>query len=79
MRVNGPSPGLIDVERNRGEEWDRVVREVVESTPLRRMGTVEEVADACCFLASERASFVTDQVLHVNGGTYPTPTLVPDA
>lgn len=78
VRVNGLSPGLVDTERDRGEEWDRLVREVVASTPLRRMGTVEEIADACCFLASEQASFITGQVLHVNGGTYPTPTLVPD-
>ena len=35
-----------------------------------------EAADACYYLASDRASFVTGQVLHVNGGTYPTPTLV---
>ncbi|PAU83895.1 3-ketoacyl-ACP reductase [Halorubrum salipaludis] len=78
VRVNGVSPGLIDVDRTRTEEWERIEREVIESTPLGRLGDVEEVADACCFLASDAASFVTGQVLHVNGGTYPIPTLVPD-
>lgn len=76
IRVNGVSPGLIDTDRDAGEDWERIEREVVEATPLRRTGTIDEVADACCYLASERASFVTGQTLHVNGGTYPTPTLV---
>lgn len=79
IRINGVSPGLIDVDRTRTEEWDQIEREVIRSTPLGRLGEVEEVADACCFLASDAASFVTGQVLHVNGGTYPTPTLVPDS
>ena len=78
IRVNGVSPGLIDVDRSRTEEWERVEREVIRSTPLGRLGRVDEIADACCFLASDASSFVTGQVLHVNGGTYPTPTLVPE-
>ena len=76
IRVNGVSPGLIDTDRDAGEEWERVERQVVESTPLRRVGDVDEVTEAICFLASDRASFVTGGTLHVNGGTYPTPTLV---
>lgn len=76
IRVNGLSPGLIDVDREPTDEWARVERDVIDATPLGRLGRVEEVADACCYLASDRASFVTGQVLHVNGGTYPTPTLV---
>ena len=72
IRVNGLSPGPIDTEREEpidGEE------ELLEAIPLRRKGTVREVADAACFLASDRASFITGQVLHVNGGVYPTPNV----
>jgi len=76
VRVNGVSPGLIDTDRDAGEDWERVEREVLEATPLERLGTIAEVAEACCFLASDRASFVTGQTLHVNGGTYPTPNLI---
>lgn len=76
VRVNGLSPGLIDVGRDPTDEWARVERDVIDATPLGRLGRVDEVADACCYLASDRVSFVTGQVLHVNGGPYPTPTLV---
>ena len=77
IRVNGLSPGLIDTGRELTDEWERTRQQVIEATPLGRTGTVEEMADACCFLASDRASFVTGQVLHANGGTYPTPNIVP--
>lgn len=76
IRVNGVSPGLIDTERARGASWERTERQLVNATPLDRMGTVDEVAEACCFLASDRASFITGQVLHVNGGIYPTANIV---
>lgn len=77
IRVNGLSPGLIDTGREETEEWKRTRERVIEATALRRTGTVEEMADVCCFLASEKASFVTGQVLHANGGTYPIPNIVP--
>jgi NAD(P)-dependent dehydrogenase (short-subunit alcohol dehydrogenase family) len=44
------------------------VAAVTRSLPLSRMGTPEEIAEAVLFLASARASFVTGQTLHVNGG-----------
>jgi 3-oxoacyl-[acyl-carrier protein] reductase len=76
IRINGVAPGLIDTERETHEGWEATRDRVTGATPLRRMGTVEEIADVCGFLASEQASFVTGQVIHVNGGLYPTPNVV---
>jgi 3-oxoacyl-[acyl-carrier protein] reductase len=78
IRVNAISPGLIDVEREQTPEWEEKEEAIVSATPLKRKGTPEEIAELCSFLASERASFITGQVIHANGGTYPTPTIVPE-
>lgn len=78
IRVNAVSPGLIKVGRDQTDEWEKLKRSIVDSTPLARMGDPEEIADVCSFVSSERASFMTGQVIHVNGGTYPTPTIVPN-
>lgn len=78
IRVNGLSPGLIDVGREQTPEVERTEQAMTDATPLDRLGTVGEVADACCFLVSDRASYITGQVLHVNGGCYPTPNVGPD-
>lgn len=77
IRVNGLSPGLIDVEREQTDESEQIQKKVIEATALRRLGTVEEIADVCCFLASGKASFITGQVLHANGGTYPILNILP--
>jgi 3-oxoacyl-[acyl-carrier protein] reductase len=78
IRVNAISPGLIDTDREMTAEGERLLESIIESTPLKRMGKPEEIADVCSFLASDQASFITGQVIHANGGTYPTPTIVPD-
>ena len=44
------------------------VDSLVSETPLMRIGLAEEVADAALFLASDNASFITGEVLNVNGG-----------
>ena len=41
-----------------------------QRTPLRRLGTAEDVANAVVFLASEEASFITGEIMDVNGGLY---------
>lgn len=67
ITVNGLAPGRIStplLKTVSGEINDAVIR----ATPLGRLGAPAEVADACLFLASEQARFVTGQVLDVAGG-----------
>ncbi len=72
IRVNAIAPSAVPTEgtqRHRTVEKDqrRIAR-----TPLGRLGTVEDIAKAICFLATDQASFVTGQVLAVDGGTSTT-------
>lgn len=67
ITVNCVSPGVIDTDMN--GMLTRETREALcEETPLCRIGTAREAAQAIAFLASERAAFITGQVLGVNGG-----------
>lgn len=67
VRVNCLCPGVIDTDMNAAlSEETRL--ELAEETPLGRLGSAEEVAKCALFLCSEDASFVTGQVLGVNGG-----------
>jgi len=67
IRVNCVAPGCIetDMVRALGEET-RVM--LVEETPLARLGRPEDIAEAVAFLASDRAAFITGQVLTSDGG-----------
>lgn len=67
IRVNCIAPGMIDTEMN-AELTKEDVAAIAEETPLGRIGTPAEVAKVCLFLASEDASYVTGQVVGVNGG-----------
>ena len=67
IRVNCVAPGVIDTEMNASLD-DETRNSLSDSTPLCRLGTPEEVADAIFFLAEDTSSFITGQVLGVNGG-----------
>ncbi len=70
VRVNAIGPGftLTDLARNLWKD-QKLDAWRVENTPLRRMGMPEDMVGAAIFLASEAASFITGQVLYVDGGT----------
>ena len=67
IRVNCVAPGVIDTDMVKvlGEE---TLKDLAEQTPLGRLGKPEDVAAAISFLASDDASFITGQVLGVDGG-----------
>ncbi|MBB4225640.1 SDR family NAD(P)-dependent oxidoreductase [Variovorax guangxiensis] len=72
IRVNAVAPGAVPTEgtaKHRNAELDarRIAR-----TPLQRLGTVEEIADAICFLAGDAARFLNAEVLRLDGGASET-------
>jgi 3-oxoacyl-[acyl-carrier protein] reductase len=69
IRVNAICPGLINTTFHDKFTPDEVREKVVASTPLRREGTSEDVANLVAFLASDDASFITGANYDINGGT----------
>ncbi|MFF7281818.1 glucose 1-dehydrogenase [Streptomyces griseorubiginosus] len=67
IRVNTVSPGLID-RAGLAEAWPEGVERWTRQAPLGRLGRPEDVADACVFLASPLASWITGHDLVVDGG-----------
>ncbi len=67
IRVNAVAPGFIDTRMSRSVP-EKALQNMISHTPLRRLGDVDEVAEAYVWLASDRASFVHGAVLSVDGG-----------
>ncbi len=72
INVNAIAPGLIRTDMPRGDksaqEWSERMRQSAASTMLRRVGEPRDIASVALFLASEEASFITGQVITVDGG-----------
>lgn len=67
LRVNCISPGFIDTEMIRKVPKD-ILKSITEKVTLKRLGKPEEVAKLALFLASDDASYITGQIIHINGG-----------
>ena len=67
ITVNAIAPGVIDTDMNASlSEED--IRALEDGTPLMRTGKAEEIAEAALYLASDKASFITGEVLNISGG-----------
>jgi len=68
IRVNTISPGITDTPQPRGHMSDAELYGRAASIPLGRIGTVDDMTEACLFLLGEESSYLTGQDLRVNGG-----------
>jgi 3-oxoacyl-[acyl-carrier protein] reductase len=69
ITVNTVAPGFIDTDMTSSlPEAHKTA--LLEQVPVKRLGKPEEIAAAVCYLASENASYVTGETIHVNGGMY---------
>lgn len=69
IRVNALCPGVINTDML-SDYTPEELYDLKLQTPLMRLGAPEDIADAVCFLASEKSGFITGQILGVNGGFY---------
>jgi 3-oxoacyl-[acyl-carrier protein] reductase len=69
ITVNVIAPGMIDTDMTRAVQQGTQV-DLAAQIPLGRLGTVDDVAAAACYLASDEAAYITGHVLAVNGGMY---------
>jgi 3-oxoacyl-[acyl-carrier protein] reductase len=69
ITVNVIAPGMIETDMTRAI-GEAAHAELSRQIPLGRLGRVDDVAAAACFLASDEASYITGHVLAVNGGMY---------
>jgi NAD(P)-dependent dehydrogenase (short-subunit alcohol dehydrogenase family) len=71
ITVNAVPPGFVDTPMLRGAEQRGNLGDIdknIAATPVRRIGRPEDIAAACAFFVSEEASYITGQILGVNGG-----------
>jgi 3-oxoacyl-[acyl-carrier protein] reductase len=71
ITVNCVAPGFMETEMVQAlPTYDTIKERAIAAQPIKRVGLPSDIADAVAFLASERAGFITGEVLHVAGGRY---------
>ena len=72
VRINSVAPGLIETDMI--QSLDKKARKnIIETTPLQRIGKPEDIANTVCYLLSEKSDFTTGQTLVTDGGRVPLP------
>jgi len=72
VRINSVAPGLIETDMI--ESLDKRARKnIIENTPLQRIGKTQDIANTVCYLLSEKSDFTTGQTLVTDGGRVPLP------
>lgn len=69
VTVNAVAPGFIDTDMTQAMT-DAAKQATIEQIPLKRIGNTKDVAETVAFLASDKASYITGQVISVDGGMY---------
>lgn len=69
ITVNAVAPGFIKTDMTAGLD-EKLLEGYMDAIPLKRMGEADDVAEAVAFLASDKAAYITGQVIAVNGGLY---------
>jgi 3-oxoacyl-[acyl-carrier protein] reductase len=65
------APGFIETEMVQAlPTYEQIKERAIEAQPIKRVGKPADIADAVAFLASERASFISGETLHVTGGRF---------
>lgn len=67
INVNCVAPGMIDTPKNQMLD-KKTIERIIQTTPMRRMGEISDIANAVLFLVSDESKYITRQVIHVSGG-----------
>jgi len=70
IRVNAIAPGVIDTDFHKSITSDQAMAQFGKSAPLKRLGLAEDCAPAAVYLCSKAASFITGEVIEINGGLW---------
>lgn len=70
IRANAICPSMIDTDITAGKLSEERRRDILASVPMGRLGTADEVAGCCLFLASDLSSYVTGSEIDINGGSH---------